>query len=411
MIPRRFIRIASVILAGVFFPGGGGAVPASAQKNTPAATVYEKEIRKKSGALDSIKSEIDNRRRKIRELEKAEGSYQARLAFLESNIEDSKQYLAMLQGRIDTAETTIVFLTDSLHGAQLMLADRQSVMKERLRRAYMTGISSPLMVLLMSQNPVDLVHRAKYIEEVHRYDRELLGRIDRTRAVFNEKKQAFETERAKLAALLLAKKKEQLMLLKEEASRLAILSDLRLKKKSNQEMIAELQESQRELNSIIRILEQKRARSISAESARQQGEKTVFQQQKSGSLPWPVKGDVVAGFGTIIHPLYKTTIKNNGIDIKAAAGETVRSVAPGTVIYIGSMRGLGKLVIVDHGAELLTVYANLGEFSAQTDQVVAAGTALGTVASGGDAGGSQLHFEIRKATEPLDPGLWLEKRK
>lgn len=371
-----------------------------------SANVYEKEIKKKSGAIDSIKSEIDRRRIKIRELEKTEGSFLARLDYLESNIEASKQYLSMLSSRIDTAESTIVMLTDSLHGAQAMLADRQSVMKARLRRAYMSGMASPLMVLLMAQNPLDLVHRAKYLEEVHRYDRELLGRIDHTRQTIDTKKQSFEAEHAKLAALLLAKKKEQILLLKEETSRRAILSDIRLKKKSNQAMIAELQQSQRELDKIIRVLEQKRVRSLHAPAA-SPGSKAAFALQR-GTLPWPLKGKIIADFGKIVHPLYKTITMNNGIDIKADTGETVRCIAAGTVIYIGSMRGLGRLAIVDHGGGFLSIYAKLGEFAVAANETVVVGAPIGKVSPGEDP---QLHFEIRKSTESLDPGLWLAKRK
>lgn len=381
---------------------------ANAQNGASPPVVYEKEIKKKSGALDSIKSEIDKRRKKIRELEKAEGGFLARLDYLESNIEASKQYLAMLASRIDTAETAIVMLTDSLHRARSLLADRQFVMKERLRRAYMAGMVSPVTVLLLSQSPLDLIHRARYLEEVNRYDRELIGRIDYARQIFDSKKQAVEAERAKLATLLSAKEKEQVMLLKEEASRRAILSDIRVKKRSNQSVMADLEESQRELNRIIRILEQKRAKST-ADIRRKPGSTAVFALQK-GRLPWPLHGTITNLFGKIVHPVYKTVTMNNGIDIQAEAGEPVVCVAAGTVIYTGSMRGLGMLVIVDHGAGFLTIYANLGEFAVTAGQVITAGASIGR-AGKGDNGTPQMHFEIRKSTDALDPALWLERKR
>jgi septal ring factor EnvC (AmiA/AmiB activator) len=258
----------------------------------------------------------------------------------------------------------------------------------------------------MSQDPLDFVNRVRYLEAVHAYDIDLLGRIDRTRRTIDEKKQSFEAERAKLAALLSAKEKEQTMLLKEETSRRAILSDIRLKKKSNQAMIAELQQTQRELNDIIRTLEQKRKKSA-ADVTVKAGPAGAFQLMK-GRLPWPLQGQILADFGKIVHPLYQTVTMNNGIDIKANAGETVRCAAAGSVMYTGSMRGLGKLVIVDHGAGFLTIYANLGEIGVSTGQILSAGEPIGTVGPGDTP---QLHFEIRKSTDSLDPLLWLEKRR
>jgi septal ring factor EnvC (AmiA/AmiB activator) len=315
----------------------------------------------------------------------------------------------MLSSRIDTAETTIVRLTDSLEQARALLADRQTIMKQRLRHAYMTGTLSPLMVLFMVRNPLDVVHRARFLEEVHRYDQNLVGKIDHARQVIDDKKKSFETKRAELGALLREKKKENEMLLKEEASRRAIVADIRSKKKSNVMMIAELESVQKELNAIIKLLEWKRKK------AEEQGRpvtsvaRSAFERLK-GTLPWPLEGPITARFGKIVHPLYQTITMNNGIDISATDGQTVRCIADGTVIYTGSMRGLGKLVIVDHGGDYLTIYAHLEEISVSANSAIATGAVLGQAGIGADAEGASLHFEIRKSTDSLDPLLWLKGR-
>jgi murein hydrolase activator len=394
----------------IFLAGVAGLVaPVGAGKNDRVVSIYEKQIRKKTGALDSIKAEINNRRKKLGELDKAEGNYLARLEYLETNIAASKQYLTMLSSRIDTAETTIVQLTDSLDQARALLADRQAVMKQRLRRAYMTGTFSPLMVFFMARNPLDAVHRARYLEEVHRYDRNLVGRIDHTRRNIDEKKHSFELQRAELGALLREKKRENGMLLKEEASRRAIVADIRSKKKFNMAVIAELESSQKELNAIIRVLEQRRKKAQEQGRPAAAGAKTAFERQK-GAFPWPLDGPVVARFGKIVHPLYQTVTMNNGIDIGAATGQEVRCVANGTVMYTGSMRGLGRLVIVDHGGDYLTIYAHLEDIVVSVNQAVASGAVLGKAAGTGDGEQALLHFEIRKSTDSLDPLQWLGGR-
>jgi murein DD-endopeptidase MepM/ murein hydrolase activator NlpD len=113
------------------------------------------------------------------------------------------------------------------------------------------------------------------------------------------------------------------------------------------------------------------------------------------------------GFGKIVHPVYKTVIMNNGVDIGVKEGQTVQCVAPGAVIHVGFMRGLGQMVIIDHSAGYMTVYAQLQNVSVSVDQKVQAGTVLGQV--GSTSKGPSLHFEIRKSTDPLDPSEWLEK--
>jgi murein hydrolase activator len=388
-----------VCAAAVLFPAMG--------RKERIVTVYDRQLKKKADALDSIRTEIDKRRIKISALEKAEGNYLARLEYLEMNIAASRQYLVMLSRRIDTAETTIVRLTDSLEQARSLLAGRQTVMKQRLRRAYMTGTLSPLMTLFMARNPLDLVHRARYLEEVHRYDLTLAEKIDRTRHAIDGKKRSFETKRAELGALLREKKKENQLLLKEETSRRAIIADIRSKKKFNVAVIAELESAQKELNAIIRLLEEKRKKAMEQpRPSPATGPRSAFERQK-GRLPWPLDGQVVNRFGKIVHPLYQTVTMNNGIDIGATPGQSVRCVAAGTVIYTGSMRGLGRLIIVEHGGDYLTIYSHLDEIIVSVNQTVAAGTTLGSVSGADDTGRALLHFEIRKSTDSLDPIPWL----
>jgi septal ring factor EnvC (AmiA/AmiB activator) len=292
-------------------------------------------------------------------------------------------------------------LTDSVKAAQLDLLDRQSIMKRRLRKAYMTGASSPMAALFMAKNPLDIVHRVRYLEAVHRYDRDLAQQIDSTRRNIDRKKYAFELERSHLARLVADKKAEQRMIVKEEASRRTLLEDVRSKKKSNQMLVAELEAAQRELNEVIRLLQERLKKS--GLKPLPLG-KSAFSRQK-GTLPWPLDGEIVARFGRIVHPLYQTVTMNNGIDIRSTRGGQVRCVAGGAVLYTGSMRGLGRIVIVDHGYGYLTIYARLESIECIAGSKVSAGGAIGSVGREG-----QVHFEIRQSTESLDPADWLGKR-
>jgi murein hydrolase activator len=410
-VDRKHLRLAEICSLTLLFAALVTAGPHPRRTETSGA-VYEKEIRRRSDALDSIKTEIDARRKKLHELEAAEGNYLARLDNLESNIAASKKYLALLSNRIDTAETTIVKLTDSLHEAEELLTDRQAIMKRRLRGAYKSGAgATPIMVLLLSKNPLDAIHRVRYLEEVYRYDRELVDKIKITRTTIADRKTARERERATLARLLTDKKKENDMQVREESSRRLILSDIRSKKKTNIAVIDELEAAQAELNKIIRRLERKRKQHAEAAPLTHPSIVTGAFGKLQGSLPWPLNGAVLARYGKIVHPIYQTITMNNGIDIQTKEDDQVRCVANGTVLHTGSMRGLGKLVIVDHGNDLITIYAHLAEIGVATDQKVLAGTIIGRAGAGGGSETPLLHFEIRKSTESLDPEKWLEKKK
>lgn len=369
-------------------------------------SAFDREIRSRSGALDSIRNELERGRAKLKVLQKEEGNYLERLEQIEKNISASRTYLNVMEQRIDSVGQVIVALQDSLVTAEKLLEKRQTAMKKRLRQAYMSGSPHPLLLILNSRSPMDFIHRTRYIEELNRYDRELVKEITEAREKVDRSRKEREQEKERLAKLLEVKQEEQQAFLKEESLRRTMLESVRSKKKVFTAMIAELEAAQKELNAIIRQLEQKRKK---AEKKKQQQKSSVLAfDKKKGKLPWPVKGPILAKYGKVVHPVYQTVTMNNGLDIGAKMGSPVSCVASGSVIYVGWMRGLGRLVIVDHSSGYITIYAHLEKINVDLDQEVSLGTVLGHVGDSGSLGGEKLHFEIRKSTSSLNPMEWLE---
>jgi septal ring factor EnvC (AmiA/AmiB activator) len=373
----------------------------------PAPSVdFEKKIEEKNVILDSIKNELEKGRDKLRQLQSQEGSVAAQLEQVEKNIATSQNYLRHVSLKIDSLSQSITRLGNQLDSATRDLGWRQAVMKKRLRAMYKAGPVRLPQLLLSSNTVSDMLHRARYFGELGRYDRQLVAKISATRQRIAGDKEALEKEKKRLASLKRAKESEYGALVAEQASREKLLGEVRSQKDSYVKMIKELESAQKELQNIVAALESKR------KTTRTPYEKSLnatFEKRK-GSLPWPVDGSVVNGFGRVVHSVYKTVTMNTGIDISATKGEKVHCVAPGKVAYVGWMRGLGKLVIVDHGG-YYTTYARLEEALVAKDGKVEPGTVLGLVGESQTFEEPKLHFEIRKSTEAMDPAEWLEKKK
>ena len=91
----------------------------------------------------------------------------------------------------------------------------------------------------------------------------------------------------------------------------------------------------------------------------------------------------------------------------APAGEAVRSIAAGRVVFADWLRGFGNLVIVDHGDAFLSVYGNNQSLFRQVGDSVKAGETLATVGSSGGNPQSGLYFELRHQGLALDPLKWV----
>lgn len=116
-----------------------------------------------------------------------------------------------------------------------------------------------------------------------------------------------------------------------------------------------------------------------------------------GDFLWPVKGRISSFFG----PRGKSFHK--GIDIVAPVGTLIRAAQSGVVSFSGTIRGYGRVVIIDHPGGWQTVYAHNSANMVTKGQRVNRGDVVGKVGRSGNATGSHLHFEVRKNGKCMDP--------
>jgi septal ring factor EnvC (AmiA/AmiB activator) len=367
---------------------------------------FEKKIEEKNLVLDSIKSELEKGREKLRRLQQEEGSFLLQIEQIEKNIAVSESYLAQVSIKIDSASRSIGALEKDLAATDRERAGRMETMKRRLRSIYKAGQITLPQVILTSRDMSDMLHRARYFRELNRYDRDLAAKIDTARMKIEGDKTSLEKEKKRLSAFKRAKESEYDAFVVEQTSRERLLGEVRSQKEAYVRMITELEAAQKELQNIVASLENRRKK---VRTAYEKSLNATFEKRK-GTLPWPVEGRLIAGFGRVVHSVYKTVTMNTGVDIGAQKGEKVYCVASGRVVYVGWMRGLGKLVIVDHGG-YYTTYARLDESLVTKEDKVETGAALGRVGEINPFEASTLHFEIRQATEAMDPLDWLEDRK
>lgn len=124
-------------------------------------------------------------------------------------------------------------------------------------------------------------------------------------------------------------------------------------------------------------------------------------------LLWPVASGFVSNrFGE--HQVYKQVkLENSGVEIQTKENEQVRSVFDGQVRRVFFMPGMNNVVMIQHG-QYFTVYARLKEVSVKPLQKVKAKETIGSVYTNKD-GVTELHFEIWKNDQKLDPEHWLFK--
>jgi len=132
------------------------------------------------------------------------------------------------------------------------------------------------------------------------------------------------------------------------------------------------------------------------------GESPVKASEATGALPtfrWPVRGKVITSYGA------KTNGKSNdGINLAVPEGTPIKAAEDGVVAYSGNeLKGYGNLVLVRHSNGYVTAYAHASELLVKRGDTIKRGQVIAKSGQSGEVGSPQLHFEIRKGSNPVDP--------
>jgi murein DD-endopeptidase MepM/ murein hydrolase activator NlpD len=135
-------------------------------------------------------------------------------------------------------------------------------------------------------------------------------------------------------------------------------------------------------------------------------ETVVKAAEPTGAMPsfrWPVRGRVIAGFGS-----KPNGMQNDGINLAVPQGTPIKAADDGVVAYAGNeLKGYGNLVLIRHSNGFVSAYAHASELLVKRGDSIKRGQVIAHAGQTGNVTSPQLHFEIRKGSTPVDPTQYL----
>ena len=122
---------------------------------------------------------------------------------------------------------------------------------------------------------------------------------------------------------------------------------------------------------------------------------------------WPVDGRLIGSFGRRDDPFSGEQAFHAGVDLSGPFGAPVRVTADGIVVHAEWNAGYGRLVVVDHGGGVETLYAHLSRVDVVAGQEVRRGEVVGGLGSSGRVTAPHLHYEVRLGGSPMNPYKFL----
>lgn len=327
----------------------------------------------------------------------------------ESLIKSIQNEISLLNSDINQKSEIISTLEDDL----VNLKKEYAAMLFSSQKA--SGKLNKLMFLFSSTSFDQLLMRLKYMEQYSAARKDQAEVITRIQSILSDQVKETQSIKDEKSALLSDQLKEnhQLASLKQKQNTL-----IRSLEKQEKQLKVELEQTKKAvakldklINDIIKEELARAAREAEASKSTKKAEAVVamsatFQGNKA-KFSWPASGFVSQKFGRQNHPVLKSIIlQNDGINIQTKQNEKVMAIFEGEVRAVAFIPSIGNSVIISHG-DYFTVYSGLKEVLVNKGQKVKTNQEIGQVLTNSD-GISELRFQIRKNTAPVDPEQWLK---
>ena len=377
---RRMLLAALLILIVATPPA------AASTAGTSSAAVF----RDQRSQLQRLLDRLTRSKVRLREVRREERRVLSELEDIDRSQEATEQRLQELAREMAGSRTAAQAIATRLAVTERRLADHRARLRGRLRTVYMYGRTGYVDVLLGADDVREFVTRWHFVSTIVRADgriiREYAEDVEEYRALIETLRQ----EQARLAAVSAETAARQREVEAREQAKRSALARLRQERRAFERMVRELEEDSRQLETLIRRSQRATSRGV------------ALARNLSGFI-WPARGVFTSGFGIRRHPIFRIRRMHTGQDIAAPYGTPVQAASDGRVIYTGWFGGYGKIVVIDHGDGVSTLYAHLSRILTRSGARLRRGEVVGRVGSTGYSTGPHVHFEVRVNGRPIDP--------
>lgn len=334
-----------------------------------------------------------------------------------------KQRINVQENLIGSIKNEITYLdndiTENNEFIEALQEDLKKLKKEYASMLYAAqkanNSATRLTFLFSAESFQQLVMRIQYMKQYAAKRKQQAAAIVAVQGELSGQVKIIEGKRNEKNTLLRDEIKENnnLTTLKKQQNNL--VKNLEKQEKSLKQDIEDIKKSlvalDKKINEIIREEMEKAAREAKAKSKNNTNYVALsasFEDNRN-KFAWPANGFISQGFGRQNHPALKhVIIENDGINIQTEQNEKVKSIFGGEVKMVAFLPSIGNSIIIAHG-EYFTVYSGLKDVYVKKGQKIATGQDLGLLQINSD-GVSELRFQIRKNTTPLNPQLWLRPK-
>lgn len=347
----------------------------------------DKEIEKKNTRIKNINTQTSELEKNIKKLEEEIKKLDEDKIKIENEIEIVKK-------NIDYGEKNLI-ISEQEHEKKGLEYTAKIIAWDRYSKIYGKNLEKKEIL-------------KKHYREVLQGDLNRMEHIEKVTGSIKEVKTQIENEKKKLDKLSLELRENIRKSDSKKGEHQKLIQKLSVEKKDHQSSIIKLKKEKERISKEIERIIRENARRRAAAEAKKNNTKITTKPsipisnsaayKKIGKTLKPLNGEIVVSF----KQRKAGVVESNGIEIKGKVGQNVIASKGGTVIYSDSFQGLGKVVMIDYGSEIIGVYGNLVATKVKLNSKVKAGQSIGALGLSSEKE-ANLYYELRVNLKPIDP--------
>ena len=396
----------------------------------------KKELEKKKNA---IQKDIEYTNQLLKQTKKNKSASLNQLVTLNKKISYRSELISTINTEISSVENEIGTVSTNIDSLNSRMVNLKKQYKQMLYFAYRNQSTySKLMFVFSADSFNQGFKRMQYLRQLSKYRERQHDKIVETQDSLNGKKTKLQSVQQDKKQLLTSQQREKKQLDKEKKEQVHMLNNLTSREKRLRADLKEKARQEQKLADKIEDIIRKEIELAKAATKRKKNSNATASKRKTvvpnpaaavlsntpetiklsndfesnrGRLPWPVEqGIISSSFGRHSHPLWKdVVVNNNGVNINSGKGSKARSIFEGKVIRV--LLVVDKYaVLIQHG-EYFTLYSNLEQVYVKAGDKVITRQPLGLIKTNEEDDKTELHLEVWRGSNKMDPENWIASKR
>jgi len=373
--------------------------PAYATQTTTSKTNTTDKSQQTSKNLDKVHQEIATQQKNIALTSKKREKLETQLKNDELAIAEIAKAVNFTDNELVKSQNKINQLTHQKVQLLKQKIQQQDLLAQQLRAAYSSGNHDYLKLILNQQKPASVQRTLSYYQYFNQARIDEITKFEATVKLLTQVTLEQQQQTEKLTQLKQQQVNQKQQLSNSSNTRKSTLKELSKQLLTNQQKLNKLKSEEENLS-----IELARLEKLSRQEQNQKSVNLNGLGSLKHKLNWPTKGRLFKRFGNRKQGL----LKWKGVLINASAGQEIKSIHNGKVLFSDWLNGYGLVIVIDHGDGYMSLYGHNQALLKNVGDRVETGEPLALVGQSGGQSRAGLYFEIRHKGQAVNPKIWCQ---